>query len=102
MRLLNPNYTSVSLQVSGTMPDPFSPGGQVATGICYGIGVASCTPFSQTINVSSGASRGLTTGTITAPGDTEIDMNVTVGRKPGFCQTNPERSEERRVGKGCR
>ena len=90
MRLLNPNYAGGNLKVSGTMPDPFTPGGQVATGICYGIGVASCTPFSQTINVSSGASRGLEVGTATAPGDTEIDMNVTVGRKPGFCQTNPE------------
>ncbi len=90
MRLLNPNYAGGNLKVSGTVPDPFSPGGQVSTGICYGIGVASCTPFSQSINVTSGASRGLTTGSITAPGDTEIDMNVTVGRKPGFCQINPE------------
>jgi cytochrome c peroxidase len=90
MRLLNPNYAGGSLKVSGTVPDPFSPNGQVSTGICYAIGVASCTPFSQTISVSSGASRGLEVGTATAPGDTEIDMNVTVGRKPGFCQINPE------------
>ena len=90
MRLLNPNYAGGSLKVSGTMPDPYSPGGQVATGICYGIVVASCTPVTQTITISNGASRDLHPGTVAAPGDTEIDMNVTVGRKPGFCQVNPE------------
>src|SRR5207302_6649112 len=90
MRLLNPNYAGGSLKVSGTMPDPTSPAGVTSTGICYGIGVASCTPVTQTINVTSGASRDLAPGTATAPGDTEIDMNVTIGRKPGFCQVNPE------------
>ena len=89
MRLLNPNYTGGNFQVSGTVADIFSPGGRASTGTCYAVG-ASCTPFSQTINVSSGASRGLTVGTATAPGDTEIDMNVSIGRRPGFCQINPE------------
>jgi len=74
MRLLNPNYAG------GTFN---------STSVCYGMGT-SCTPFSQTINVSSGASRGLGVGTPTAPGDTEIDMNVSIGRALPFCQTNPE------------
>jgi cytochrome c peroxidase len=90
MRLLNPSYTGTNnFQVSGTVPDIFSPGGRATTGTCYAIG-ASCTPVTQSINVSSGASRGLTTGTAAAPGTTEIDMNVSIGRRPGFCQTNPE------------
>src|SRR5712692_9136599 len=90
MRILNPNYAGISnFQVSGTVPDIFTPGG-VATGICYSIGVASCTPLSQTINVSSGGSRGLAVGTATAPGDTEIDMNISIERRPGLCLINPE------------
>src|SRR5207249_11707782 len=74
MRLLNPNYAG------GTFND---------TNVCYTVG-ASCTPFSQTINVTSGADRGLEVGTATAPADTEIDMNVSIGRALRFCQTNPE------------
>jgi len=89
MRLLNPNYAGTNFLVSGTVPDIFSPGGRASTGVCYAIG-ASCTPMTQTISVSSGASRGLEVGTPTAPGETEIDMNVSIGRRPGFCQTNPE------------
>jgi cytochrome c peroxidase len=74
MRILNPNYAG------GTFN---------ATSVCYIIG-PSCTPKSQTINVTSGASRGLSVGTATAPGDTEISMNVSVGRALPFCQINPE------------
>jgi cytochrome c peroxidase len=74
MRILNPNYAGSRFN---------------STDMCYTVG-ASCTPFAQAINVSSGASRGLAAGTPTEPGDTEIDMNVNIGRKLPFCQTNPE------------
>src|SRR5437773_9173297 len=47
MRLLNPNYAG------GTFN---------ATSVCYTVG-ASCTPMSNTINVTSGADRGLEVGT---------------------------------------
>jgi cytochrome c peroxidase len=74
MRLLNPNY----------------PGGRFnATSVCYNVGGA-CTPATNIINVTSGAERGLTTGTITEPGETSIDMNIGIGRRPRICQTNPE------------
>lgn len=94
MRILNPNYTGGPFLLSGTVNDFFSrtpanPTGAVATGICYAI-AASCTPFSQTVNITSGASRGLTIGTARDPGETVINMNVGVGRQLGFCQTNPE------------
>ena len=89
MRLINPNFAGASgFRVSGTAFDPTS-NTNVSFGLCYIIG-ASCTPIAQTINVSSGASRGLSVGTPTAPGDTEISMNVAVGRKTGICQINPE------------
>jgi len=74
MRLLNPNY----------------PGGRFnATSVCYNVGGA-CTPATNILNITSGAERGLTTGTITEPGDTAIDMNIAIGRKARMCQTNPE------------
>jgi cytochrome c peroxidase len=83
MRLINPNFSGTSsFLVSGTVPDFFSPGGRTSTGVCYNVG-ASCTPVTQTIKVSSGASR-------LAPGETEINHNVAIGRKLGFCQINPE------------
>jgi cytochrome c peroxidase len=89
MRILNPDYQGTRFQVGGTVPDPFSPGGVSSTGMCYIVG-ASCTPATQFIDVTSGASRGLEVGTATAPGETVIDMNVGIGRQLGFCQTNPE------------
>jgi len=89
MRLINPNFAGVSsFRVSGTAFDSTS-NTNVSFGLCYIIG-ASCTPLAQTISVSTGASRGLSVGTPTAPGDTEIDMNVAIGRKTGICQINPE------------
>lgn len=89
MRILNPNFTGANaFKVSGTVFDPTT-NSQISTGVCYAIG-GNCTPVTQTVPVSSGASRGLTAGTATAPEDTEIDMNVSVGRRPGFCQTNAE------------
>jgi cytochrome c peroxidase len=74
MRLLNPNYQSTSFN---------------ATGVCYRVG-GNCTPATNIIQVTSGAERGLETGTATAPGNTEIDMNVAIGRKARMCQINPE------------
>jgi cytochrome c peroxidase len=74
MRILNPEYAGGSFN---------------ATSVCYAIG-ASCTPKSNTINITSGESRGLDVGTATAPDETEIDMNVGIGRALPFCQTNPE------------
>jgi cytochrome c peroxidase len=90
MRLLNPNYRGGNFQVSGTVPDMFSPTGLSSTGVCYIAGSASCTPAAQSFNITSGASRGLTLGTATAPGNTQIDMNLTTGRQESFCQINPE------------
>jgi cytochrome c peroxidase len=94
MRILNPNYAGGNFKLSGTVTDPFSvtrqnPTGAVQTGICYTLGGA-CVPATEIVNVSSGASRGLTVGTATAPGTTEIDMNVILGRDLNFCQINPE------------
>ncbi len=82
MRLINPTFAGASsFRVSGTAFDSTS-NTNVSFGLCYIIG-ASCTPIAQTINVSSGPSR-------LGPGDTEIDMNVAIGRKTGVCQINPE------------
>ncbi|PWT80317.1 MAG: hypothetical protein C5B58_11910, partial [Acidobacteria bacterium] len=90
MRILNPEYTGSNFQVSGTVPDNSRPGSPpTSTGVCYGVG-NSCTPVTQFINITAGVDRDLTTGTATAPGNTEIDMDVAVGRQAGFCQTNPE------------
>ena len=74
MRILNPNYLGGMFN---------------ATGQCYTMG-ASCNPFALSINVSSGASRGLGIGTATNPADTVIDMNVLIGRQSPLCQINPE------------
>ncbi len=67
MRILNPNYAGGAFN---------------GTSVCYNIG-GNCTPFTNIINVTSGASR-------LEPGATEIDMNVGIGRALPFCQTNPE------------
>jgi len=83
MRLINRNFAGATdFQVSGTVADVFSPGGLASTGVCYTTGT-SCTPVTQTIDVSEGKSR-------LGPGETEIDMNVALGRKLGNCQINPE------------
>jgi cytochrome c peroxidase len=77
MRALNPTYAGTAGFVnSGVVA------GQ-ATGVCYTLGTA-CTPAPSTINVTSGASRGL------APDDHDINYTTAVGRKLPFCQTNPE------------
>jgi cytochrome c peroxidase len=76
MRLINPNYAGGMFVNSGVFP------AGNATGVCYTLGTA-CTPTQNSINVTSGASR-------LAPGETEIDYNVAIGRKLSFCQTNPE------------
>ena len=82
MRILNRGFAAADFQVSGQVPDIFSPGGLTSTGVCYGVGAA-CTPVNQNVAISAGTTR-------IGQGETEIDMNVNTGRRPGFCQTNPE------------
>jgi cytochrome c peroxidase len=65
MRLLNPNFRG------GLFNN---------TGVCFATG-GSCTPQGSTITVSSGGSR---------VEETEIDYDIAIGRKLGFCQINPE------------
>ncbi len=77
MRMLNPSYAGTTGFVNSGVVN-----GQ-RTGVCYTLGT-DCTPAASTINVTSGASRGL------APGDHEINYTTAVGRKLPFCQTNPE------------
>lgn len=92
MRILNPNFAGdPHFKVSGTVLDNDSHT-YVPTGVCYVVGPASatCTPITTLVPVSSGASRGLHTGTVMAPGDTEIDNNTAFGRELGNCQINPE------------
>ena len=74
MRILNPNYAGGAFN---------------ATNVCYNVG-GNCTPAPKIIDVTSGAERGLEVGTAVAPAETVIDMNVSIGRKPNFCQINPE------------